>query len=508
MEQNNEDIDYKKAYESQGSVVKHYEQSLEKSNSKIESLKFELKQLRKLIFLGKHERFVSSKNEADAPTLFDVPVIEEVSPAQFKTITYKKSTSKKGANKHVGRNGFPDSLRREEFIINPTAVNLSFAKKIGEDVTEILSYTPAELFVKKIIRPKYQELSTGVIYQHKAPIRGFERSKVDVTIPAQLLVSKYVDHLPIDRQIKMFSRLGLTLSDSSINNWMNAAGYFLTPLYDKHKELVLNASYLHADETTIRVMDTDKKGTTHQGYYWVYQSHIDKLVLFEYQKGRGREGPREMLKYFKGYLQTDGYQVYEEFGKQEGIVLIHCMAHARRKFIEALTNDKGRSEYILAEIQKLYAIERNIQDNALNEEDKLNYRIANAKPILLSLKQWMLTAYQEVLPASLIGKALHYSLQRWDRLSLYAETAILHIDNNPVENSIRPVAIGRKNYLFAGSHKAAQRAAMFYSLLATCKNHLINPYEWLTDVLNRINEHPINKIEELLPQNWKPTQSK
>lgn len=498
MEQNNEHINLKKAYDEQVLI-------LEKKDSKIESLEFELKQIKKLIYLGKAERFVASKKGEDAPTLFDVPVIEALTPSQVRTITYEKAITKKQASKHLGRNGFPESLRREEIVINPTDINLSFAKKIGEDITEVLSYVPAELFVKRVVRPKYQDVSTGIIHQQKAPVRGFERSKVDVTIPAQMIVSKYVDHLPLDRQIKMFARLGLTISDSSINNWINAAGYFITPLYEKHKELVLNTNYLHADETTIRVMDTDKKGSTHQGYYWVYQSNANKLVLFEYQKGRGRQGPREMLKYFKGYLQTDGYQVYEEFGKQEGIVLIHCMAHARRKFVEALPNDKQRGEHVLSEIQKLYAIERHIQEAAFNEDQKQAYRIENAKPILIALKQWMLTAYQEVLPSSIIAKALHYSLQRWDRLSLYADTSLLHIDNNPVENSIRPVALGRKNYLFAGSHSAAQRAAMFYSLMATCKNHGINPYDWLSDVLNRINEHSINKIEELLPQNWTPS---
>lgn len=507
MEQNSEDINYKDAYETEAVQARQFAASLEKSQSKIEALEYELKQLRGMLSGKKPERFVVSNKNEDAPTLFDVPVIEELTPAQVKVISYEKTIAKKQVSKHQGRNSFPEGLRREEIIINPSAIDISFAKKIGEDITEVLSYTPAELFVKRIIRTKYQDLTTGIIHQEGAAARGFERSKVDITIPAQLLVSKYVDHLPLDRQIKMFARLGLTLSNSSINNWINAAGYYLSPLYDKHKELVLNSNYLHADETTIKVMDSDKKGSTHQGYYWVYQSSINKLVLFEYQKGRGREGPREMLKYFSGYLQTDGYQAYELFDKKEGIVLIHCMAHARRKFVEALPNDKLRSEHALSEMQKLYVIERYIQDNTLTGEAKKNYRIQNAKPILAALKVWMIQAYSEVLPNSIIGKALHYNLQRWDRLSVYADTALLNIDNNPVENSIRPVALGRKNYLFAGNHVAAQRAAMFYSLLATCKNYNINPYDWFCDVLDKINDHHINKIEELLPQNWRLSKS-
>jgi hypothetical protein len=226
--------------------------------------------------------------------------------------------------------------------------------------------------------------------------------------------------------------------------------------------------------------------------------------LFDYRTTRGKEGPQSILKNYKGYLQTDGYQVYDDFDDEPGITQLNCMAHARRKFSEALPNDKDRAGYALGEIQKLYAIERHITDHALTGKDKLRYRKENAVPLLEQLGIWIQKTYTEVLPASAIGKALFYSLTRWDKLSLYATSDILNIDNNPVENSIRPVAIGRKNYLFAGSHAAAQRAAMFYSLLATCKNHQINPYNWLHDVLNRIHTHSINRIQELLPQNWTP----
>jgi hypothetical protein len=180
------------------------------------------------------------------------------------------------------------------------------------------------------------------------------------------------------------------------------------------------------------------------------------------------------------------------------------MAHARRKFSEALSNDNDRASHVLAEIQKLYAIERYLTDNAITGTEKLQYRKENAVPLLKQLGIWMQKAYPEVLPGSAMGKAIFYSLNRWDKLSLYASSEKLNIDNNPVENSIRPVAIGRKNYLFAGSHAAAQRAAMFYSLLATCKNCQVNPNDWMEDVLNRIAEHPINRIKELLPQNWTP----
>lgn len=221
-----------------------------------------------------------------------------------------------------------------------------------------------------------------------------------------------------------------------------------------------------------------------------------------YRAGRGREGPVTILKDYKGFLQTDGYAGYDIFKEYPGITLFHCMAHARRKFHEALPNDRARAEHVLAQIQQLYAIERQAKEQEINGDALTQYRLANAMPILQSLGTWMKGAYMEVLPKSAIGKALAYSIERWESLSLYATNGLLHIDNNPVENSIRPVAVGRKNYLFAGSHAAAERSAIFYSLFATCKVHNVNPYDWLKDVLDKLATCSLNQLDELLPQNW------
>jgi len=499
MEQNNEDIDYENAYQEQVSIN-------EKLVSKQQDLELQLAQLKKLVFGSRHEKFVSADTQM-APTLFDIPPIAELLDNTTTTVAYEK-TNKQLRPNHPGRNSFPENLRREESIINPEGIDPAVAKKIGESVTETLAYIPAELFVKKVIRPKYLNVATNSIHQALAPERSFERSNVDTSLIAQIIVEKFIDHLPLDRQLKRFARLGVTISDSTIGNWVTAGAAFLKPLYEAHKQLVLASGYLHADETIIKVLDSDKKNATHKGYYWVYQCHANKLVLFDYRTGRGREGPQSILKEYKGYLQTDGYIVYEDFNNNPDIIVFNCMAHARRKFSEALPNDRSRAEHVLAEIQKLYAIERQLTDNNLTGEKKLQYRHEHASSILKALGLWMQKAYPEVLPSSAIGKAIAYSLSRWDKLSLYATTDFLHIDNNPVENSIRPVAVGRKNYLFAGSHAAAQRSAIFYSLLATCKNYQVNPTEWMQDVLTRIAGYPINKIQELLPQNWKLSQCK
>lgn len=506
MEQKKEDINYRNAYQEQILTIESLRSESEKQQFTIQNLQLQLARLKKLVFGSRHEKFVAAGTPI-APTLFDVPAIEELLDNKTTTVAYEK-TSKQTRPNHPGRNSFPEHLRREERIINPEGIDTTLAKKIGESVTETLAYIPAELFVKKVIRPKYLDTATNTIHQALAPERSFERSNVDTSLIAQIIVEKFLDHLPLERQLKRFARLGVPISDSTIGNWVTAGAAFLKPLYEAHKQLVLAGGYLHADETIIKVLDSDKKNATHQGYYWVYQCNANKLVLFDYRTGRGREGPQSILKDYKGYLQTDGYIVYEDFDNNPDIIVFNCMAHARRKFSEALPNDKVRAAYVLTEIQRLYAIERYLTDNNITGKEKWQYRKEQALPILKDLGVWMQKAYPEVLPGSAVGKAIFYSLSRWDKLSLYATTDFLHIDNNPVENSIRPVAVGRKNYLFAGSHAAAQRSAIFYSLLATCKNYQVNPIEWMQDVLTRIAAYPINKIQELLPQNWKQNQSK
>ncbi|MEO5647090.1 MAG: IS66 family transposase [Chitinophagaceae bacterium] len=488
-----ENIDIKTPLEKAVSII-------ETQQITIQNLQLQLLQLKKYIYGSRHEKFIAPADQT-APTLFDLPAIAEVIKTGTTSVTYEK-TQKHLQPTHKGRNSFPDSLRREETIHYPEGIDLATAKRLGEDITETLAFNPSELFVKRTVRPKYLDTRTSRILQAPAQQRPFEKSSVDPSLVAQIIVEKYMDHLPLYRQVKRYSRLGVTIPDSTMGDWLAAAANLMLPLYEAHKNLVISCNYLHADETTIKVLESERKGATHLGYYWVYQSHELKLVLFDYQTGRGREGPQHILKNYQGHLQTDGYGVYEDFATKTGIILLGCLAHARRKFSEALSNNKAIASHVLEEMQKLYAIERHITDHEMKGADKLQYRKVNAIPLLEQLGAWMKIKYAEVLPKSAIGKALGYSIKRWDKLSLYATSSFLNIDNNPVENSLRPIAVGRKNYLFAGSHAAAQRAAMFYSLLATCKNYQINPYLWLNDVLNRIADHPVNQIEKLLPQNW------
>lgn len=480
-----------------------YKTLYEKSALEVASLKHGLDNLKRLIFGSKNERFIPSGSTPSQLSLDIQPdVASECSVTKTQKIEYVRGHTQI-TKEHPGRTKLPEHLERREIIIEPAQVTTG-CKKIGEEITEELEYEPGKLFVNRYVRPKYVMADNkGIII---APMidRPLPKAIVGPGLLAQIIIDKYVDHLPLYRQMERFKREGINIPYSTIGDWVKNGCTLIDPLYESLKKLIVQSNYLHADESPIKVLDKDKKGTTHRGYYWVYHNSVEGLVWFDYREGRGREGPVEVLKDFKGYLQTDGYAVYDFFKDKQDIAVLHCMAHARRMFYEATDNDKLIAEYALEQIGLLYEIERKAKDQQLDPEQILQLRQTEALPVLESLGRWMKETYMKTLPKSAIGKALGYSIARWPELMLYATDGKLNIDNNPVENSIRPVAIGRKNYLFAGSHEAAKRSAILYTLMGTCKLHGINPFIWLRDVLQRIANHPINKIEDLLPHNWQP----
>ena len=460
---------------------------------KFHSLQHELDQLKRFVYGSRHERFVPATPQEQLALGLEVQATPLPAPAVQK-IEYTRKEKQTSQKVHTGRMKLPADLLREQVIIEPQE-DVSGWTRIGEEITEELERIPGKLFVRRYVRPKYARPGGDGVVIGELPQRPIDKGIPGPGLLAQIIIDKYTDHLPVHRQIQRFEREGIKLPASTLTDWISGTCLLLEPLYEVHRKQVLSSNYLQVDETPIKVLDKDKKGTTHRGYHWVYHAPEEQLVLFDYREGRGREGPTECLKDFTGYLQTDGYAVYEDFGKNKQVTLLHCWAHARRKFDEAKDNDLTRASHALTEIQKLYALERQARDNQLSQKDRQQQAIE----ILDDLKIWMLENYQVVLPQSAIGQALHYSLQRWEKLCLYTTDGKLQIDNNLVENTIRPVAIGRKNYLFAGSHNGARRAAMLYSFLGTCKINDVNPFEWLRHVLNVIPTHPVNKLQQLLP---------
>lgn len=461
-----------------------------------------------MIFGSKGEKFVaSSATEGVQPDLFPDSKLGEHTVVKTTLVKQYEKKQTKLTVKHPGRHPLPDSLRREVITLQP-AEEVSDLQPVGREVKEVLEYQPGELYVKQFVRPEYIQPSADGLTARRLiaplPAMPLEKSIAGPSLLTHLLVGKFVDHQPVYRQLEIFKRQQVTINHSTVSGWIKEAVALIEPVYNLHSKEVLNSNYLNADETTIKVLDKDKKGTTHQGYYWVYYDTGRKLALFDYQPGRGALYPRAMLHNFKGYLQSDGYDAYETFDKLEGITTLCCWAHARRKFYEAITYDNHHAQIALGQIQSLYRIEEWCRDHHYAPEQIKAYRGQYAVPILENMRENLQAILPKTLPKSPLGKAITYTLRRWDKLCVYTRDGILQIDNNLVENSIRPVALGRKNYLFAGSHERAQDAAMLYSLFATCRLHNINPEHWLTHLLKNINNTSKEKLQLLLPQHYTP----
>lgn len=458
--------------------------------------KQELAQLKKMIFGSKSERYIPEDNGQLALEL-DVEEQELTTQPEQEEITYKRKKTPKKKSPAV-RLPLPSHLRREEITIEPQR-DTTGAKKIGEEITEILEYTPGKFYVEKYVRPKYAMPNEEGITIGELPSFPIPKGNAGAGLLAHLWISKFVDHLPFYRQVQQFKRQDITIAESTISGWFKASCRLMMPVHETLIQMVQRSNYLMADETPIPVLTSQKPGSTHKGYYWVYYDPINKLVCFDYQKGRGRDGPRQFLKDFKGALQTDGYNAYNIFEDRDDITLLGCMAHARRKFDEARENDPERGRYVLEKMQDLYAVERRAREEQMDYDARKSLRQKEALPVMQELKEWLRDQQNEVLPKSVIGKAINYTLGMWKRLERYMEDGRWEIDNNLIENSIRPVALGRKNYLFAGSHEGAKQAAMLYSFLGTCKINNVEPFQWLKETLSAIPDYSIQNLEELLP---------
>jgi len=477
------------------------EKELESKDQRIEKLEGLVAKFQKMLFGQKRERF-ESPDQLSLP--FEIPT--EVQQVLQEELTQKvEYVRKKSSAPHPGRTKLPEHLPVEEIELYPEG-NLEEMTCIGKEITEELDYVPAKFIIRRYIRYKYASRvqdDQSPIAIAPLPSRLIDKSIVGTGLLASILTDKYVDHLPLYRQLQRFKRENIPIAASTLDGWVRQGLERLEILYDWLVKDTCGRGYLQADETTIKVLDSTKKKDTHLGYYWVYHNPVDGTVLFDYQKGRDQKAPQKILEGFKGYLQTDGYAVYDHYGKKEGITQLSCWAHARRKFFEAQQNDRTRAELALGFIGKLYEIEAHCRVKKLTPPERKAYRLDKALPVLDSFSKWLTENYGQVLPKSAIGMAMAYTMKLWKELSNYLLDGLLEIDNNPVENKIRPVALGRKNYLFAGSHDAAQRAAMIYSLFAMCKTEEVNPQQWLKYVFDHIMDTNIQKIHQLLPKNYK-----
>lgn len=477
-------------------------------------LRQELAELKRLVFGRKSERFVPQQSPVEQLNLF---VQHDHEATEGKTVQQAVQAHSR-SKAQPKRLKLPDNLPVVAVYIEPHPDDIRGWVKIGEEITEELDYVPAIFRLNRYIRPKYARPKTeqnaetegNNIMIAPLPSRVIDKGIPSAGLLAYILVSKFVDHLPYYRIIQLFKRSGIDIPASTVNGWVAQCIDLLRVLYLYHKARVMECTYLMADETKIQVLKSperaNKKNKAHQGYFWVYYDPGGKQTLFVYDPGRGGKYPREHLHGFKGHLQTDGYVVYDAFDQTQAVTLLGCMAHIRRKFEQALDNDQTRASQVLNFMQQLYALERIAREKEYSPEQRLALRHKEARPVMNQLKSWLEENRGQVLPKSKIGEAITYACNRWKYMERYLEDGKLEIDNNLVENAIRPVAIGRKNYLFAGSPQGAEWAAILYSLLSSAANCGHNPSDYLKDVLLRLPDQPLNYLDELLPPNWKPQQ--
>lgn len=473
--------------------------------TKLSKLSDELLYLRRTLFGRSSERYIKEDPNQLSLDFYGLVQLEE--EKVYLNSVSKRNPSAKDCSlvkRHPVRKPLPEHLVRRREVIEPNTLPED-AKYIGEEITEILEYIPGELYVREIVRKKYALKDGAGIIIAELPGLPLPRSNAGASLLANILVSKYQDHQPLYRQIEILKRNGVHLAASTVNDWCASAINLLEPLYQQLKKNVLRCDYIQVDESTIPVLDRDKPGAARKGYHWVVRSPENHQLFFHYDKGsRAQYVVVDLLKDFKGSVQSDGYGAYAIYEKKQDVLLLGCWAHARRKFEQALGNDPPRAEYALEQISKLYELELQSVDNHFTKEQIEILRKEQSYPILRDFEKWIDLNYCQVLPKSKIGIALSYTYGIYQRLVRYVLDGRYRIDNNLAENAVRPLALGRKNYLFCSNHLSAERTAMIYSLLGTCKIQGVNPIIWLTDVLNRIQDHSIQKLDELLPGKWNP----
>lgn len=406
-----------------------------------------------------------------------------------------------------GRQRLPDDLPREEVKHSLSDANRvcpdcgQLRTALGETISEQLDYIPGRLCVRRHVRTKYAcRPCQGQVIIADLPAQPIDKGLPTAGLLAHVVVSKYDDHLPLYRQEQQFSRQGVAIARSTLADWIYACGQRLAPLVEAMKEDALKAPKLHTDDTPVPVQ---AKGKTKQGRLWVYVSDSQGhpvMALYDYSPSRAGIYPQRYLATYQGYIQADAFAGYDELYKDPGRIEVGCWAHSRRKFEEIVKQSHvpGRAHQAMTYIGTLYDIERALKE--VSKALRYEQRLERSKPVLDEFKDWL--DRQTVLPKSALGKAIHYVLNHWQALTHYLLDGGLAIDNNAAERAIRPLAVGRKNWLFAGSDQAGIHAAVLYSLIQTCKLNGVNTFYYLKDVLTRLPTTKMKDIASLLPYRW------
>jgi len=424
-----------------------------------------------------------------------------------------KKAKKKKSTAHKGRKPLPADLPRKTIDIYPPeeekvcSVCQNEKQRIGTEITEVLEYVPASFFVKQYARHKYgckkceSDISIGQL-----PPRAIDKGIPGEGLLAHIITSKYADHAPLNRLEGILKRHGVDINVSTMCGWVGKCADLLEPVVKRMHKKILLSPKINTDDTRLPIKSKKRKGSTYNGYLWVYLDDKGNVV-FDFTPTRSREGPIAFLGNYAGFVQADAYSGYDAFFRKGNATEVGCHSHARRKFEYALDDDPVRAAHMMVLWGRLYEIERRAKREKYSSAQLLQARQDEAKPILEAMKTALDKYKNQVLPKGLMAKAITYALNQWEALNRYVENPMLDIDNNISERALRMVVIGRRNYMFAGSESGAWRAAIIYSLVASCKVNEIDPFAYFRDVLEKVSTHPADKIDELLPSNWKPPKS-
>lgn len=507
---------YKEQLAAKDTIINKKEVLLEKKEARIAQLEKQVDYLKRQLYGGKSERYINPDPQARQLELFEgvdlLPGEKEAAAKAEKEIRSGKEARARRmekAKKTAVRKALPENLERKIEHVYPEGYNPEEWDLLdGKEplYTEVLIKEPAKFYVLRTYRHKAIRKADHVIVTADCPVKPIAKSYASSSLLADLMVDKYVDHIPFYRQHKQLERSGIKIPEPTILGWFQEVSDLLMPLHFRLWELMKKTDYLQCDETTLPVVRSDKHKTV-KGYIWLVRDPMCGRQYFYWDKG-SRSG-EVVLKLFSGYqgaLQTDGYERYELLDGKKGIILLSCWAHARRKFSDAIKNDKERAESVLEQIQLLYEVERQIKDQALSFEDTAKLRVRLAYPIMVRFEKWLVAEYARVIKGNPIEKAILYTYNRFNKLSRYHLDGRYNIDNNGIENAARPVAVGRKNYLFCQNDDTAESTAIIYSFMGCCKAAGVDFRTWMIYFLDHVHDYDedYNKdIVNLLPDNLK-----
>lgn len=411
--------------------------------------------------------------------------------------------------KSRGRKALPAKLPRETIELEPSAEEKYCAccssekSRIGEDRSEELDYVPASFLIREYVRPKYacRQCGNGVV-QAPLPARPIEKGRPGAGLLAHVVTSKYSDGMPLYRLERIFPRHGIDISRSTLSAWCGAVSDLLEPVASEIASEVLKSAWIQSDDTRVDVRKGGDGKTYRQGHIWVYRGATGD-AFYDFTWKRNSEGPLRLLEQYEGYLQADAAPAYDEVYRQLAIQEVGCWAHARRRFKEAVRTAPQEASQVVVWIGELYGLERSAKRKQLSTEARHALRQERARPILERIGEYLKKLQLTTLPKSPLADAIGYALRQWEALNRYTDDGRLEIDNNGAENALRPLCLGRKNWLFIGSEAAAHRTMVLLTLVQSCRAHGVDPFAYLRDIIDRVSTHPMSRINELIPQRWK-----